>query len=102
MSVRSRWSVVLAGGRGTRLASLTTVAGETVPKQYCSLAGGPSMLRRAIWRAEAIAGRDRVLVVVTAAQRRWWESELRDVAPCNVLVQPVDRGTAAGVLLPLA
>lgn len=102
MDGEDRWSIVLAGGRGARLASLTTVAGETIPKQYCALAGGPSLLRRAIWRAAASAGRDRVLVVVAAEQRKWWERELRDLPGENVLVQPEDRGTAAGVLLPLA
>lgn len=102
MSDPERWGIVLAGGRGVRLASLTTVGGETIPKQYCSLAGGPSMLRRALSRAVAIAGQDRVLVVVTAEQRRWWERELHDLPAANVLVQPLDRGTAAGVLLPLA
>jgi len=102
VSDADRWSIVLAGGRGTRLASLTTVAGETIPKQYCSLAGGPSMLRRALWRAAAIAAPERVLVVVTAEQRCWWERELRDLPSRNVLVQPLDRGTAAGILLPVA
>jgi mannose-1-phosphate guanylyltransferase/mannose-6-phosphate isomerase len=102
VSEDERWSIVLAGGRGTRLASLTTVAGETIPKQYCALDGGPSMLRRALWRAAAVAGAGRVLVVVTAEQRRWWERELSDVPARNVLVQPSDRGTAAGILLPLA
>ena len=102
MPAEERWSVVLAGGRGTRLAALTTVAGETIPKQYCALAGGASMLRRALWRAAATSGRERMLVVVTAEQRRWWERELHDLPAENVLVQPEDRGTAAGILLPLA
>jgi mannose-1-phosphate guanylyltransferase len=97
-----RWSVVLAGGRGTRLTALTTVAGETIPKQYCALAGGASMLRRALGRAAAVSGRDHMLVVVTEEQRRWWERELYDLPAGNVVVQPEDRGTAAGILLPLA
>jgi mannose-1-phosphate guanylyltransferase len=98
----SRWALVLAGGRGTRLASLTTVGSETIPKQYCSLAGGPSMLRDALARARVVAAASRVLVVVNADQRSWWEPQLRDVPPGNVVVQPAERGTAAGVLLPLA
>jgi mannose-1-phosphate guanylyltransferase len=44
---------------------------------------------------------ERILVVVAAAHRRWWEPELADIAPENIVVQPCDRGTACGVLLPL-
>jgi mannose-1-phosphate guanylyltransferase len=102
MNQEERFSIVLAGGRGTRLAALTTVDGEVIPKQYCALAGGPSMLRQAISRGEAVAGRERLLVVVAADQRRWWEPQLRDLPAENIVVQPADRGTAAGVLLPLA
>jgi mannose-1-phosphate guanylyltransferase len=43
----------------------------------------------------------RIIVVVSALHRRWWESELDDIMPQNVIVQPCNRGTACGVLLPL-
>jgi len=40
------WAVVLAAGDGTRLATLTTdSAGNAVPKQFCSLTGGKSLLQ---------------------------------------------------------
>ena len=43
------WVVVLAGGEGSRLRSLTTTAaGMTVPKQFCSLYGGRSLLQEAL------------------------------------------------------
>ena len=42
---RHDWAIVLAGGAGTRLASLTGAPGrQPVPKQYCSLHGGGSLL----------------------------------------------------------
>jgi mannose-1-phosphate guanylyltransferase len=38
------WAVVLAAGDGTRLESLTTNdRGDVVPKQFCSLRGGPRL-----------------------------------------------------------
>jgi mannose-1-phosphate guanylyltransferase len=97
-----RWAVVLAAGEGSRLRCLTGAPGRSpVPKQYCSLTGGPSLLRLALERARRTVPADRVLVVVARQHRRWFASELADLAAGNVLVQPANRGTAAGVLLPL-
>ncbi|RLB37662.1 MAG: hypothetical protein DRH30_12810, partial [Deltaproteobacteria bacterium] len=47
------WAVVLAGGSGTRLRSLTTDAeGVVIPKQFCSLDGQRSLLQVAIEQIE--------------------------------------------------
>jgi len=98
----STWGVVLAGGSGTRLSALTTDAnGTVVPKQYCSFLGGPSLLRTTIQRLQTVLEPSRIVIVVSALHRRWWESELFDIAPENIIVQPCNRGTACGVLLPL-
>jgi len=97
-----RWSIVLAGGSGTRLSSLTTVGSTTIPKQYCGLHGGPSLLRLALRRAAAVATPERTVVVVAEEHRPWWRRELAGLPAQNVLVQPRNRGTAVGVLLPLA
>ncbi len=96
------WSIVLAGGEGSRLSQITGgFEGSAVPKQYCSVKGGPSLLRQALRRARAVAGPDRTAVVVAAEHRRWWSVELADLPSVNVVVQPCNRGTACGVLLPL-
>ncbi len=96
------WSIVLAGGDGSRLSRITGgFEGRAVPKQYCSVKGGPSLLRRALRRARAVAGPDHTTVVVAAEHRRWWSVELADLPSVNVVVQPCNRGTACGVLLPL-
>lgn len=99
--VERRWAIVLAGGAGTRLASLTTCGGVTVPKQFCTVNGGPTLLQLALRRAERAAGRRRVSIVVAPDHRQWWEEDLRGNAGASVVVQPHNRGTAAGVLLPL-
>jgi mannose-1-phosphate guanylyltransferase len=102
-SNRAPWVIVLAGGVGSRLATLTTDArGVAVPKQYCSLRGGPSLLLETLERAYGLTAPDRVLVVVAAEHAAWWRNQLSGVDPTNVLVQPQNRGTGAGVLLPLA
>jgi mannose-1-phosphate guanylyltransferase len=98
----ARWGVILAGGSGHRLRSLTADAtGTVIPKQFCSVFEGPSLLRSSIRRMHAVVEPNRIMVVVAAAHRRWWEPELADIPPENIVVQPCDRGTACGVLLPL-
>jgi mannose-1-phosphate guanylyltransferase len=96
------WALILAAGEGTRLSSLTTTAGGlTVPKQFCSLRGGASLIEEALARAEAVTTRRRVLTVVAERHRRWWEAPLSPLPRDNLIVQPENRGTAAGLLLPL-
>lgn len=96
------WALVLAAGDGTRLRSLTTApSGSTIPKQYCSLYDGPSLLQEAIQRAGAIAPVSRTCAVVAEQHRRWWEGTLAPLPSPNVIVQPANRGTAIGILLPL-
>jgi mannose-1-phosphate guanylyltransferase len=96
------WVVVLAAGQGRRLSRLTTDAsGRSTPKQFCSLRGARTLLDDALERARTLTEPERTLVVVSAEHREHW-SALRERLPAgNVLVQPRDRGTTAGLLLPL-
>lgn len=99
---KQNWAVVLAAGSGTRLQGMTIREdGDMVPKQYCSLYGGPSLLGLALARAYMVVPRDRVLCVVAAEHEQWWRRELQDLPAENVIVQPMNRGTAVGTLLPL-
>lgn len=96
------WALVLAAGEGSRLRSLTTPpSGTTVPKQFCSLYAGPSLLDEALYRARSVAAEARTCVIVAQQHRRWWEGALGSLAAENVVVQPANRGTAIGILLPL-
>jgi mannose-1-phosphate guanylyltransferase len=96
------WAIVLAAGEGTRLRELTTARGVSTPKQYCSLRGGRSLLADALARAGRIVPKKRIVVVVAEEHRRFFERELAELPRENAVVQPLNRGTAAGVLLPLA
>jgi mannose-1-phosphate guanylyltransferase len=95
------WALILAAGEGSRLRSLTTTNGVAIPKQFCSLNGGPSLLQEALHRAESVVPQSRVCTIVATQHRRWWESPLYHLATENVVVQPQNRGTAIGILLPL-
>jgi mannose-1-phosphate guanylyltransferase len=91
---------VLAAGSGTRLQSLTTDAsGLSVPKQFCSLNGGSSLLEEALERSASVATAEQTIVVVAAEHRRHWEAALSHLPSGNVIVQPRNRGTANGILL---
>jgi mannose-1-phosphate guanylyltransferase len=96
------WAIVLAGGEGTRLHGLTTDAsGVAVPKQYCSLAGGQSLLIDTLQRAASVVEPSYICVVVAAQHRRWWEPICSRMPKSRIIVQPRNCGTGNGVLLPL-
>jgi mannose-1-phosphate guanylyltransferase len=100
--VGGTWALVLAGGEGSRLQALTTTPnGVVVPKQFCSLRGGPSLLTQALIRAGSVAPTIQTCAVVAAQHRWWWELPLGALPKENVFVQPENRGTAHGVLLAL-
>ena len=96
------WAIVLAAGDGTRLASLTTDSqGHHTPKQFCTLRHGRTLLADALARAARCVPAERTLVVVAAAHAPLWLEALHDHPPHNIVVQPQNRGTAPGLLLPL-
>jgi mannose-1-phosphate guanylyltransferase len=96
------WALILAAGDGSRVRDLTrTPDGAPAPKQFCVLGGGESLLRRTIDRAAALVPTERIVTVVAQQHRHWWETELSNCPRKNVVVQPENRGTATGILLPL-
>jgi len=95
----SPWAVVLAGGDGDRVSSITLDAeGRTVPKQFWCGGGRAPMVRWALARARRISPVPRVLAVVREQHRSYWQRLLADVPRHNLLIQPENRGTAPGVL----
>jgi len=96
------WVVILAAGEGQRVKDLTRDRwGLPAPKQYALINGQTTLLDTTIERAKKLTPAERITAVVARQHRRWWESELADLPPNNVIAQPENRGTAAGILLPL-
>jgi mannose-1-phosphate guanylyltransferase len=58
------------------------------------------MLQWTISRATRLVPKKRVVVVVAEGHRRWWREDLADLPQENIVVQPLNRGTAVGLLLP--
>jgi mannose-1-phosphate guanylyltransferase len=97
------WAIVLAGGEGTRLAAVTrAVHGRDVPKQFAYLGRARSLLQQTLDRIAAIIPAHRTIVVAPEAQAGLALSQLRGYRGLETVLQPSNRGTAAGVLLPLA
>lgn len=95
------WAIVLAAGEGTRLSSLTRdAAGTVVPKQFCSLGGATSLVEQTLVRATTVVGHQRVTAIVASSHRRYWQPALKNLPSDNIVVQPHNRGTAIGILLP--
>jgi mannose-1-phosphate guanylyltransferase len=94
--------VVLAGGEGRRLQRfLRHVLGSDRPKQFCRIVGTRSMLRHTWDRAARIVPAERMVTVITAGQEPYLEEEARSGLPGTVLVQPANKETAPGLVLPL-
>ena len=94
--------MVLAGGDGMRLQSLTRqLAGDDRPKQFCRLLGAETLLAETQRRARRLIAPERLFTVVTRKHERFYRPELADAAPGTVVVQPESRGTAPAILYAL-
>ena len=96
------WSIILAGGEGTRLRSLVhRWLGRPKPKQYCAFVGTRSMFQHTLDRATKLTPPDRMVTVVAHSHHHDALAQLEGRGGSTVLFQPTNRNTAAGVFLPL-
>ena len=94
-----RWGVILAGGEGVRLRSLTRlVSGDDRPKQFCALLGGTTLLNQTRRRIQQSISQQRTLFVLLRAHERFYTQELWRVPPAQTVVQPRNRGTLPAIL----
>jgi mannose-1-phosphate guanylyltransferase len=99
---RNLWALVLAGGDGTRLQDLTrAITGRPIPKQYCRILGGRSLLEATLSRCRCFAPPHRTIVIVNRDHLKVSGDQLRGLPAANVIVQPRNRDTGPGVLLSL-
>jgi mannose-1-phosphate guanylyltransferase len=98
----NRVALLLAGGDGKRLQELTReIAGSPIPKQYCRLLHGSSLLEAAIARANLFVPRERITVIVNHNHLSLARDQLRALPESNVFVQPMNQDTGPGLAFAL-
>ena len=101
-SWQAPWGVILAGGDGVRLRSLTRrITGDERPKQFCPILGHETLLNQTRRRTALTVSPDRTLVVVTQAHERFYTPVLAGPLSSSLVVQPENRGTAPAILYAL-
>ena len=98
--MRDRWAIILAGGDGTRLQSMTrAITGDNRPKQFVPIIGGSTLLNQTRRRVALSIEPDHTLIVVTQKHRRFYEP--LEISPNLLVEQPVNKGTAPAILYAL-
>jgi len=96
------WGIILAAGEGRRLRRFVHERfGLHTPKQYVVFIGKRSMLQHTIDRAEKVIRPEKIQVVVAANHQKEIGSQLCGRPEGTVIIQPQNRETAPGILLPL-
>ncbi len=102
MNTSEPWSIILAGGEGQRTRSMIEQwLGYHKPKQFCTFVGTRSMLQHTWDRADRLTAPQQKITVVTQPFRQEVWSQFEDRRTGQVLVQPRNCDTAAGIFLPL-
>ena len=100
--MRDRWAVILAGGDGTRLQSMTrAITGDNRPKQFVPVIGGTTLLDQTRRRVARSVAPEHTFIVVTQKHRRFYDSLAHAIPPHLLLEQPYNKGTAPAILYAL-
>jgi mannose-1-phosphate guanylyltransferase len=96
------WGVILAGGDGNRLKNFVEkIYGYHRPKQYCKLTGDKSLIQHTFNRTKILIPQNRLVTIANKYHFSYLKEELKDFKNHSVILQPENRDTCAGILLPV-
>jgi mannose-1-phosphate guanylyltransferase len=100
--MKNEWAIILAGGDGTRLQSMTrAITGDNRPKQFAPVIGGNTLLNQTRRRVALSFEPSRTMIVVTQKHQAFYEPLAHEISPGRLLEQPVNKGTAPAILYAL-
>ena len=98
----NRLAVILAGGDGSRLRSLTQIiAGDERPKQFCPIVNNRTLLDETRSRIARRIDPANTFFSLTQKHEQFFRAPLWNVAAKNLIVQPENKGTAPAILYSL-
>lgn len=97
-----KYAVILAGGDGNRLKSLTRViTGDERPKQFCPILNNKTLLDLTRKRVELKIKPENVFYSLTEKHENFYQAHLVDINKSNLIVQAENKGTAPAILYAL-
>ena len=101
-ALSNRVALLLAGGDGMRLRDLTSkVSGVPIPKQYCRLMQGASLLEAALARTHLLFPLKRINVILNENHMDFAKDQVKSLPASNIIVQPLNRDTGPGLVFAL-
>lgn len=98
----NRSAVILAGGDGSRLKTLTrAIAGDERPKQFCPILGGETLLEVTQKRVGLKIAPENIFYSLTKKHEHFYQPILSRVLPEQIVAQPENKGTAPAILYSL-
>ena len=99
MELEHEWAVILAGGDGTRLKSLSCrITGDERPKQFCPVFGDMTLVEETQKRVALELAKERTVFVVNRVHEPYYSAILGDTPASNLIEQPRNIGTAPAIL----
>ena len=99
MERKHEWAVILAGGDGTRLKSLTRrITDDERPKQFCPVIGDMTLVEETQKRVALEVAKERTVFVVNRLHQPYYSEILGDTPASNLIEQPQNIGTAPAIL----